>query len=117
LPALPLIRDGKLLAIAVSSPHRSAQLPDVPTMVEAGFPDAAYNFWVGALVPAKTPRAIVDRLHQEIVKAMQLTEVKDRIAKLGGEPTIASPAEFDAQMKKELETNAVIVRAAGLMGN
>jgi tripartite-type tricarboxylate transporter receptor subunit TctC len=117
LPAMPLIRDGRLLAAAVSSSRRAADLPEVPTMIEEGFPDTAYNFWFGALLPAKTPRLIVERLNQEIVKALQVAGVRDRIVKLGGEPTSMSPSEFDAHLKQELETNAVIVRAAGLKAN
>jgi tripartite-type tricarboxylate transporter receptor subunit TctC len=117
LPAMPMIRDGKLLAIAVSSSQRAAELPEVPTTVEAGFPDSAYNFWFGVLLPAKTPRDIVARLYREIVKALELPEVKDRIVKLGGEPTSLSPSEFDARLRQEIETNAVIVRAAGLKAN
>jgi tripartite-type tricarboxylate transporter receptor subunit TctC len=117
LPAMPMIRDGRLLPIAVSSSQRTAELPDVPTTVEAGFPDSAYNFWFGALLPAKTPRDTVERLHREIVKALELPEVKERILTLGGEPTSLSPSEFDARLKSELETNAVVVRAAGLKAN
>ncbi len=117
LPAMPMIRDGKLLAIAVSSSRRAAELPDVPTTLEAGFPDSAYNFWFGALLPAKTPRDIVERLNREIVKALQMPAVKDRIVELGGEPTSLSPPEFDAHLKKELETNAAVVRASGLKAN
>jgi tripartite-type tricarboxylate transporter receptor subunit TctC len=116
-PAMSLIRDGKLLPIMVNAPERAADLPDVPTNAEAGFPDAAYNFWFGALIPAKTSREIVERLNREIVKALQLPEVKDRIVKLGGRPTSITPAEFDALIKKELEVNATIVRAAGLAAN
>ena len=117
LPAMPMIRDGKLVAAAVSSSRRAADLPDVPTTVEAGFPDSAYNFWFGALLPAKTPRDIVERLNQEIAKALQIPAVKDRIVKLGGEPTHMAPAEFDAHLRKEIETNAIIVRASGLKAN
>jgi tripartite-type tricarboxylate transporter receptor subunit TctC len=117
LPAMPMIRDGKLLAIAVSSSRRAEQLPDVPTTVESGFPDSAYNFWFGALLPAKTPRDIVERLNREIVKALQAPDVRERIVKLGGEPATLSPAEFDAHLKTELETNAIVVRASGLKAN
>ena len=112
---MQLIRDGKLFPIAVSSSSRSAELPDVPTTVEAGFPESAYNFWVGALLPAKTPRDIVDRLNREIVKALETPEVKERIRKLGGEPVSTTPAQFDALIKNELATNTIIVRAAGLL--
>jgi tripartite-type tricarboxylate transporter receptor subunit TctC len=117
LPAMPMIRDGRLVAIAVSSSRRAAELPDVPTTVEAGFPDTAYNFWFGVLVPARTPRDIVERLNQEIATALQVPEVKDRISKLGGEPTYLSPLAFDAHLKDEIETNAIVVRAAGLKAN
>jgi tripartite-type tricarboxylate transporter receptor subunit TctC len=117
LPAMPMIRDGRLAAIAVSSSRRAADLPDVPTTVEAGFPDTAYNFWFGVLVPARTPRDIVERLNQEIAKALQVPEVKDRISKLGGEPTYLPPSAFDAHLKDEIETNAIVVRASGLKAN
>jgi tripartite-type tricarboxylate transporter receptor subunit TctC len=117
LPAMPMIRDGKLSAIAVSSSRRAAELPDVPTTIEAGFPDSAYNFWFGALLPARTPRDIVERLNKEIVAALQLPDVKDRIVKLGGEPTSLSPSGFDALLKQDIATNAIIVRAAGLKAN
>jgi tripartite-type tricarboxylate transporter receptor subunit TctC len=117
LPAMAMIRDGKLLAIAVSSSRRAADLPEVPTTVESGFPESAYNFWFGVLVPAKTARDIVERLNREIVKALLLSQVKERITTLGGEPISMSPPEFNALIRKELETNAVIVRAAGLKPN
>jgi len=117
LPAMPMIREGKLLPIAVSSSQRAAELPDVPTTVEAGFPDSAYNFWFGALLPARTPRAIVERLQREIVAALDEPAVKERVVALGGEPTSLSPSEFEALLKTEIETNAVVVRAAGLKPN
>ena len=110
-----MIRDGKLFPIAVSSSSRSAELPHVPTTVEAGFLESAYNFWVGALLPAKTPRDIVERLNREIVKAQQTPDVRERILKLGGEPVSTTPAQLDALIRNELTTNAIIVRAAGLL--
>ena len=70
--ALGFIRDGKLLPLAVSSAKRSSALPDVPTTLEAGLADSDYNYWMGMFVPAKTPREIVDRLHQETQKALRL---------------------------------------------
>jgi tripartite-type tricarboxylate transporter receptor subunit TctC len=114
LPAMSMIRDGKIVPIAVSSSRRAAELPEVPTTVEAGFPGTEYNFWFGALVPRKTPQPIVEKLHQEVARALQLQEIKDKIAKLGAEPAVMTPVDFDALIKKELETNAVVVRAAGL---
>ena len=86
--ALPHIRDGKLSALAVNSADRSAALPDVPAIREAGFSDAEYPTWFGLFLPAKTPREIVDRLHRETLKALQEPKVKDKLASLGVEPMI-----------------------------
>ena len=70
-PAMPFIQDGKLLALAVSSSKRASALPDVPTTVEAGFPDTDFDFWIGMAVPKKTPRDLVARIHQETVKGLE----------------------------------------------
>jgi tripartite-type tricarboxylate transporter receptor subunit TctC len=102
LPAISQIREGKVLVVAVNAERRAANLPSVPTTVELGFPDSTYNFWFGALAPAKTPRAVIDRLHGEIVKALQLPAVRERIVKLGGEPVSTTLAEFDALIRRNL---------------
>jgi tripartite-type tricarboxylate transporter receptor subunit TctC len=114
LPALPLIRDGKLTALAVSSIERSPELPDVPTTTEAGFPNSEYNFWFGVFAPAKTPRAIIQRLYEEIAKAQNDPSVKEKLVKLGVQPMPMTPAQFDDYVRKELEQNAVLVKAAGI---
>jgi tripartite-type tricarboxylate transporter receptor subunit TctC len=114
LTAMSLIKAGKVLPVAVVSSQRARDLPDVPTTVELGFANTTYNFWFGAMVSAKTPRAIVERLNAEMVKALQLPAVKEHIAKLGGEPFSLTPSAFDALIKQELETNLAVVRAAGL---
>src|SRR5262249_23706385 len=75
-------------------PKRAALLPDVPTVVEAGYPAAQYLFWGGLSVPAKTPRAIIDRLHDETEKALELQPIRDRLATLGVQPTPMSVDEF-----------------------
>lgn len=75
---LPFIRSGRLIPLAVSTLKRSSALPDVPTAVEAGYPNSDYTFWNGMLVPVKTPRSIVDRLHAETLKALQLPSVVDK---------------------------------------
>lgn len=116
-PALPFIKDGKLLALAVGSAKRSAALPDVPTTVEAGVTGSDYNFWIGMLAPAKTPRAIVTRLHQETLKALASPEVRKRYADFGAEATPMTPEQFDATIKQELAANKQIVEAAGLKAN
>ena len=116
-PTLPLVRDGRLVALAVSTPKRSAALPNVPTTLEAGFKDSDYTFWNGILVPAKTPRAIVDRLHAETMKALALPEVKAKLTPQGVEPLPLKPAEIDAMIVKEIASNIALAKAAGLKFN
>ena len=101
----------------MSTPKRSAALPDVPTTLEAGFKDSDYTFWNGMLVPAKTPRAIVDRLHAETMKALALPEVQAKLAPQGVEPMPLTPAEFDALIAKEIASNVALAKAAGLKFN
>jgi len=112
--ALPHIRDGKLSALAVNSADRSAALPDVPAIREAGFSDAEYPTWFGLFLPAKTPREIVDRLHRETLKALQEPKVKDKLASLGVEPMILTPSAFGAHVEREIAENATLVRTIGL---
>jgi len=112
------LRDaGKVGALVVSSPRRSSLMPDLPTTVEAGYPNSDYNFWVGALVAARTPREIVERLHKEINALVQSPEINDRIRKLGADPLTLSIAEFDAMIKRELEENAQLIKKAGITAN
>jgi tripartite-type tricarboxylate transporter receptor subunit TctC len=113
----PMIKDGKALALGVGTSQRSALLPDVPTTVEAGVPGSDYTFWIGLFAPAKTPREIVDRLQQEVVKVMNSPETKERLASLGAEPWTMSSAAFDDYVKQELAANASIVKAAGIKPN
>ncbi len=111
---LPLIRDGRLLALAVSTSKRSSILPNVPTTLESGFADSDYTFWNGVLAPAKTPRPIVDRLHNEVQRALALPAVREKFAQQGIEPMPLSPAEFDALIRREIGNNLAIVKAAKL---
>jgi tripartite-type tricarboxylate transporter receptor subunit TctC len=115
--AIPFIREGKLLALGVATRKRSSTLPDVPTTIEAGFPDSDYTYWNGLLVPAKTPRAIVDRLHAETQKVLRLPAVIEKLKPLGVEPMPLTPKEFDAMILKDIETNIALVKAAGLKFN
>ena len=112
--ALPQIRAGKLQALAVGTPRRSALLPQVPTLQESGIERADYLFWIGMLVSSKTPRELIQRLHQSTVKALQLPEVKDKLASLGAEPLPLLPEQFDALIREELTVNASIVKAANI---
>jgi tripartite-type tricarboxylate transporter receptor subunit TctC len=115
--ALPFIREGKLVPLAVSTPKRSSALPNVPTTLEAGFADSDYIFWMGMFVPAKTPRDIIDRLHQETQKVLQQAAVAEKLRPQGIEPMPLTPAEFDALVKKEIDSNIALVQAAGLKFN
>ena len=115
--ALGFMRAGQLMALAVSTPKRSRALPDVPTTIEEGFPNSDYNYWMGILAPAKTPRAIVERLHQETMKALRHPGVAAKFEPQGLEPMPLSPTEFDALIAKEIEVNKALVKAAGLKFN
>ncbi len=115
--AIPFIKDGRLLALAVSTTKRSPALPDVPTTVELGFADSDYLFWNGMLAPAKTPRPIIDRLHAETQKALALPAVQAKLATQGVEPMPLTPQEFDALIAKEIVSNIKLAKAAGLTFN
>jgi tripartite-type tricarboxylate transporter receptor subunit TctC len=93
-PALPMIAQGKVIALAVSTPKRAALLPDVPSIVEAGYPDATYLFWGGVSAPAKTPPNIVMKLHDEIQKALDNPAVQEKLKHFGVEPMPMSPEQF-----------------------
>lgn len=113
-PVIGQIRNGQLVALAVGSPKRASALPQVPTTAEAGVPGSEFNFWIGMMAPAKTPRDIVNRLHDEVVKALATPEVKERFAALGADAWTLSPEQFDTYIKDEIRSNAVLVKAAGL---
>jgi tripartite-type tricarboxylate transporter receptor subunit TctC len=112
--ALPFVRVGKRVALAVNSPRRLKSLPDVPTLSEAGFANAEYSFWIGVFLPAKTPGEIVERLAQEMHKALAESKVRDKLAALGVEPMEMTPREFDAFVKRQIGADAELARAAGL---
>jgi tripartite-type tricarboxylate transporter receptor subunit TctC len=112
--AVPDVRDGRLLALAVSAKDRASGFPDVPTTLEAGYPNSEYALWLGVFLPAKTPRAIVDRLHDESIKALQSPGLRERLAGLDVEPMVMSSAEFDAFIKDEVVAQGALAKAAGL---
>jgi tripartite-type tricarboxylate transporter receptor subunit TctC len=112
--ALPFIRDGKLVALAVSSPTRSQTLPDVPTTLESGYLNSDYRFWIGVFAPVQTPREIVNKLNTEIQKAIQEASVREKLAKLGVQPMTMNTGEFDKFVMDELKINAELAKAAGL---
>jgi tripartite-type tricarboxylate transporter receptor subunit TctC len=112
--AAPQIADGKLRALAIMSKARSRSLPDVPTIAEAGYPGLDGDGWVGVLVPAGTPAAIVDLLHRQIVEVMALPEMRERLAVVGFEPVAGTPEEFARQLRTEAEKWAKVIRAANI---
>jgi tripartite-type tricarboxylate transporter receptor subunit TctC len=115
--AIPLVKDGKLQALAVSSAQRSAALPNVPTTNEAGFPNSDYILWIGLYAPAGTPSGIVQKLHAETHKVLAAPDMKERLARLGAEPMPMTQAEFDAFMRAEVADAMRIAKAAGIKLN
>jgi tripartite-type tricarboxylate transporter receptor subunit TctC len=111
------IREGKLVALAVSTPQRSSALPDVPTTLEAGYKNSDYTFWTGLFVPAKTPREIVDKLAQETQKALAAPGVREKLAQQGMDPMPITPAAFDAQIRREIDSILALAKAANLKFN
>lgn len=111
---LPLVRDGKLRALAVSSPRRSASVPDLPTMIEGGFPGFDATVWFALMAPAGTPAAIIEKLHRETVRILSVPEVRKRFETLGMEPVGNTPAEFAAEIARETPQWAKVIRDAGI---
>lgn len=114
---LPFIKEGRLVPLAVGSSRRSSALPDVPTTEEAGFSNSAYNFWIGLAVPAKTPQAVVQRLHAETVRALNRPEIKARWAALGQEMQISTLEQFGIHLHEETMSNAALVKAVNIKAN
>jgi tripartite-type tricarboxylate transporter receptor subunit TctC len=115
--ALPLLKDGQLQALAVSGSARASALPDVPTTVEAGYPNSEYNFWAGVFAPTKTAADIRAKLHAEIAKALQNPATRDKLLGLGADPMPLNSAQFETLVRKEVETNTQLVKAAGIKVN
>jgi tripartite-type tricarboxylate transporter receptor subunit TctC len=111
--ATELAADKKVNLLAIATPRRSPMLPDVPTTVEAGYPNSGYNFWMGSYAPAKTPRAILDRLNAEVAKALGNDEIKKKMQVIGGEIEIMGVDQFNAFIKSERDLNAEIVKLIG----
>jgi tripartite-type tricarboxylate transporter receptor subunit TctC len=113
-PALPLINDGKVVALAVSTEKRASALPNVPTTAEAGLKDAAYAFWNGIFVPAKTPREIVSKLYQETQKALAVPSVQERLLKIGQDPLPMTSEEFEMFFRNDVRATAKLMKEAGV---
>lgn len=112
LPAMPLLRDGKLRALAVTSAKRLTELPDVPTMSEAGIQGADSEFWSGLFAPKSTPKEIIERVAAEAKQAMGDGSVRERLRSLATEAGSSSPAEFAARIKTELKDWGSVAKKA-----
>jgi tripartite-type tricarboxylate transporter receptor subunit TctC len=112
--AIPHVRSGKVRAIAVSSARRSVAAPEYPTIAEAGVKGYEHSSWVGLLAPAKTPRAVVNRLNAESVKVAQAPETKPYLLKFGMEPVGSTPAAFAGLIKSEIAKWQTVAKAAGI---
>jgi tripartite-type tricarboxylate transporter receptor subunit TctC len=108
------IQSGTVRALAVTSKTRSPMLPDVPTMTEAGYPDIEGDSWVGVMVPAKTPKDIVELLHREIVEILRLPDVKERLLVLGFDAVASTPDEFAKRIRVEIGTWGKVIRAGNI---
>ena len=111
--ALPHVRSGKVRALAVSSIKRHPQVPDVPTIAENGYPGYDVISWYALLAPAGTPRPVVAKLHEEMVKILKSPDVKERMAADGSEPVSSTPQELSAFLKAETSRWAKVIRASG----
>jgi tripartite-type tricarboxylate transporter receptor subunit TctC len=111
---LPMVRQGKLRALAVTSSKRSSAAPELPTIAEAGYPDFEYTGWYGVLAPAMTPAAIVRKLHLETVKALALADLRAKLVDLGVDGTGNSPQEFAAIIKSEVPKWAKVIQHSNI---
>ena len=111
---MPLVRDGKLRAFAVTSVKRSAVAPDLPTMAESGYPGFEAVPWFGLMAPAGTPGAIIDKVHRDTVRILALPEVRKRLADLGLDLIGGSPAELAATIEREIPQWANVIKQAGI---
>ena len=111
------VREGKLRAFAVTSVKRSAAAPDLPTMIESGYPEFEAVPWFGLMAPAGTPAAIVDRLNRETLKAMAMPDVRKRLTDLGLDVITGTPAEFQAALEREIPRWARVIKPLGIKGS
>jgi tripartite-type tricarboxylate transporter receptor subunit TctC len=112
--ALPHIREGKLIALGVTSAKRSSLLPNVPTIAESGLQGFEYNLWVGMFAPAGTPSDVVEKINRDVNRALREPEVRERLTALGAEAMPMTPQEFDKFMRSEMDDSAKVVKAAAI---
>jgi tripartite-type tricarboxylate transporter receptor subunit TctC len=113
-PLLPHVKSGKLRALAVSSAQRSQAVPDVPTVAESGVPGFEYVLWYSMFAPAKTPKAVIERINAEVVRILAQPDVKQRLIAIGADPRSSTPEELARFMKTDTERLRKIIQSAGL---
>jgi tripartite-type tricarboxylate transporter receptor subunit TctC len=113
-PATPHIQGGRLRGLAVTSAKRSSALPDVPTLAEAGFKDQEADTLQGVLVPAGTPKSVVNKIAGDIKRLLALPDMKEKVAALGFDVVASTPEQFAAQVKVEVEKWSRVIKAAGI---
>ncbi|OGA02659.1 MAG: hypothetical protein A3H35_14545 [Betaproteobacteria bacterium RIFCSPLOWO2_02_FULL_62_17] len=111
--AMEMVRAGKLRMLSMASPKRSVLFPEVPTSLELGYKNSDYNFWIGVSVSAKTPPAIVQRIHREINAVVADKDMSERFLKVGAEPLTMTMPDLRAMVRAELETNAILINTKG----
>ena len=114
LVSMPYVKSGKLRALAIGDAKRSPSLPDLPTVAESGVPGYQALQWMGLVAPARTPRAIIDRLHKETARLIQSTDLRDRLLEIGNDPVGSTPEQFSAFIKAEIPKWAKIAKQAGI---
>jgi tripartite-type tricarboxylate transporter receptor subunit TctC len=112
--AVELHQSGKVRAIAVSTAKRSPALPDVPTVAESGLPDYKYEAWFAVMAPASTPKPILNKVSEDIVRILQIPDVAEKLTRQGVDIVHSTPNKFDAVLKADVERNSAILRAAGV---
>jgi tripartite-type tricarboxylate transporter receptor subunit TctC len=117
LVAAGQVRAGRLLALAVSTKDRTPMFPNVPTVAEAGVPGFEYDQWYGVLASAKTPRPLIGVLNKEVVRILNLPDIKERMVSQGATPTPTTPEVFDAFIRSEVKRFAHVIIAAGARVN
>ena len=112
--ALPMIKQGRVVALANGSPRRSSVLPDLATTEEQGFPDSGYTFWIGLFAPAGTPRTVIDRLNAEAKRALEFPEVRERLQELGTDPSPTTSQELERIIRWEIRDNIDLAKKAAI---
>ena len=114
LPVMSLVKSGRLLALAVTTRERMGLLPELPTVAEAALPGFEYDGWYGIFTPAKTPRAVINKMAAEVARILKLPDVAEKIVNTGAVPKPSTPQEFDKLVREEIVMRRKVFKAAGV---